>query len=98
MWLWQLKIKSRLALTKLFWGHLAIYRDNIKLKCSNKIDHENKDLWDDHDDIMKLVKKFNVNKERLKEKIKREKEDDPSEEIFNIDKMLKICEIKVKKS
>ena len=70
----------------------------MKLKCSNKIYHENKDLWDDHDDIMKLIKKFNVNKERPKEKIKSKKEDDPSEEIFSIDKMLKSCEIKVQKS
>ena len=70
----------------------------MKLKCSNKIYHENKGLWDDHDDIVKLVNKFNVNKERPKEKHKSEKEDGPSEEIFSINKMLKRCEIKVQKS
>ena len=36
---------------------------------------------DDHDDIMKPIKKFNAKKEKLKNKVEREKEEEPIVEI-----------------
>ena len=43
---------------------------------------------------MKLIVKFNANKARLEDNDQIEKEEDPSKEIFLIDKQLKNCEIK----
>ena len=39
--------------------------------------------------------KFNANKARLEDNVQKEKEEDPSKEIFLIDKQLKNCEIKL---
>jgi hypothetical protein len=67
----------------------------MKDQCSNYVYHEHKDLLDDHDDIMKQIKKFNASKVKLKNKVDREKEEDPSVEIFTIEDNLKNCEIKL---
>ena len=66
----------------------------MKDKCSNSVYHEHKDLLDDHDDILKQIKTFNASKEKLKNKVEREKEEDPSVEIFTIEENLKNYEIK----
>ena len=54
----------------------------MRLQCSNKIYDEHKDLLEDYEDILKSVKKFSVNRERLKENIKKEK--DPSKDAWNL--------------
>ena len=66
----------------------------MRSECSYNIYYDNKDLWDYHDDIMKLIEKFNANRRRVKNKIEKEKQEDPSKEIFSVDKELEGCKIK----
>ena len=91
--------KLTVKFTILFWIFLSPFLVfMLKDKCSNSVYHEHKDLLDNHDDIVKQIKKFNASKAKLKNKVDREKEEDPSVEIFTIEDNLKNCEIKLESS
>ena len=75
-------------------GFLSPVSANIKMriKCSDNVYNENNSLLEEEDDLKERLKKFYHTKKTLLLEIEKEKEEDPSVEIYTIEMEVNKCD------
>lgn len=64
----------------------------MKAKCSDSVYYKSKDLTEERYDLMERINVFYSKRKDLQYEIKREKEDDPSEELIRIEEQVQECD------